>query len=57
MTELKDWFIGTFARVNGVLIERHYGYFQIVSTGEIIHAESIKELEEGIKKSSLVNRS
>ena len=50
MTNLKDWFIGTTRRVSGELIERHYGYFVHVISGRIVHASSIKELEQEIKQ-------
>ncbi|MBQ6436762.1 hypothetical protein IJJ27_04395 [bacterium] len=50
MTNLKDWFIGTTRRVTGELIERHYGYFVHVISGRIVHASSIKELEQEIKQ-------
>lgn len=52
---LKDWFVGTNRRVAGQLVERHYDYFQVVVTGQIVHANSLEELEERIKNSSLNN--
>ena len=52
---LKDWFVGTNRRIAGQLVERHYDYFQVVVTGQIVHANSLEELEERIKNSSLNN--
>lgn len=45
---MKDWFIGTSRRINGVLVMRHYGYFRILVSGRIVHADSIAKLEKEV---------
>lgn len=46
---MSDWFVGTTRRIAGQLIMRHYGYFEIVVSGRIVHADDIYELVREIK--------
>lgn len=45
---MKDWFIGTSRRINGVLVMRHYGYFRILVSGRIVHADTLAKLEKEV---------